>query len=82
MLIHCILFQHQTSLGGQCGICGDAYDVPRTSEAGGKFANGIITARWLKGSTVGVSVQVGLNMDISTYLYYNKVKRITKGDNI
>ena len=28
---------------GRCGVCGDPWDGTREHEAGGKFANGIIT---------------------------------------
>lgn len=44
------ILQHQQSLGGKCGICGDPYDAPRENEAGGKYAKGIIVAQYAIGN--------------------------------
>ena len=37
--------------GGKCGVCGDNYalEPPRPHEAGGEFANGVITRRYAPG---------------------------------
>ena len=56
---HHLLFQHQQSLGGACGICGDPYDAcPREHEAGGSFANGIIIGTYEQGGVLTVSIQL------------------------
>jgi hypothetical protein len=56
-------FQHQVSLDGKCGICGDAWDIiPRPHEApGGKYANGIITGNYVSGQIIEVSVLITAN---------------------
>ena len=54
-----LIFQHQQSLGGACGICGDPYDAsPREHEAGGTFANGIITGTYQQGGVLSVSIEL------------------------
>lgn len=46
--------------GGECGICGDAFDEPepRTYEKGGKKYLGKIVKRYTKGDSIPVTVQV------------------------
>jgi hypothetical protein len=45
-----IIFQTQyVKNGGKCGICGDSYSGTRTSEAGGKYAKGVIVRHYKKG---------------------------------
>ena len=43
---------------GRCGVCGDPWDGAREHEAGGKFANGIITWIYEQGSIMKVVVQI------------------------
>ncbi|XP_060528858.1 uncharacterized protein LOC132703549 [Cylas formicarius] len=48
--------------GGNCGLCGDAYhEKPRPHEAGGRYANGIITRHYSVGQTVDVEVELTAN---------------------
>jgi hypothetical protein len=56
-------FEHMQSLGGLCGICGDAYDdEPREHEApDGLFANGIIVAYYQPGQYIDVLVDITTN---------------------
>ncbi|KAK6627458.1 hypothetical protein RUM44_009935 [Polyplax serrata] len=51
------------SNGGKCGICGDAWDLPkpRPHEAGGKYGNGIIVRKYKKGSMINVRVELTAN---------------------
>ncbi len=60
-----ITVQHQQSLGGKCGICGDPWDAePRQHEApGGAFANGIIAREYRPGQKIQVIVDVTANHD-------------------
>lgn len=46
---------------GKCGICGDPYDGYRESEAGGPFAQGIITRTYKTGGILNVLVQITAN---------------------
>ena len=47
---------------GRCGVCGDPWsDQPREHEAGGKFANGIITRSYDIGQVVTIGVQITAN---------------------
>ena len=51
--------QHQWDTNdGRCGVCGDPWDGAREHEAGGKFANGIITWIYEQGSIMKVVVQI------------------------
>ena len=51
--------QHQWDTNdGRCGVCGDPWDGAREHEAGGKFANGIITWIYEQGSIMKVVVQM------------------------
>ena len=51
--------QHQWETNdGRCGVCGDPWDGVREHEAGGKFANGIITWIYEQGSIMKVVVQM------------------------
>ena len=45
------LLQYQNELnGGKCGVCGDPWGKPDPQfEAGGKYANGIITRTYTEG---------------------------------
>ncbi|KAL0280044.1 UNVERIFIED_CONTAM: hypothetical protein PYX00_001458 [Menopon gallinae] len=49
--------------GGKCGICGDAWDMPkpRPHEAGGKYGNGIIVRKYKKGSKITIRVELTAN---------------------
>ena len=55
--------QHQQSLGGKCGICGDPYDAAvREHEApNGKYANGIIVRQYEAGEIIDISIDVTAN---------------------
>ncbi|KAI0231353.1 hypothetical protein LSAT2_018283, partial [Lamellibrachia satsuma] len=45
--------------GGKCGICGDPWGKPNPeNEAGGKYANGIITRTYTEGQEIGIAVEV------------------------
>ncbi|XP_029663739.1 uncharacterized protein LOC115235834 [Formica exsecta] len=48
---------------GKCGICGDAYHLsePRPHEAGGEFANGIITRHYTVGEEIQVEIELTAN---------------------
>ncbi|XP_033764269.1 mucin-5AC-like [Pecten maximus] len=46
---------------GKCGICGDPYNGDRLNEAGGKYATGLITRKYLEGQTIDIDVQVTAN---------------------
>ena len=58
-----ILLQVQYDLNeGRCGVCGDPWnDNPREHEAGGKYANGIITRSYEIGQVITVVVQITAN---------------------
>ena len=56
------VFQNQWQrYKGKCGICGDPWQGPRENEAGGKYANGIITARFTAGQVIDVTIQITAN---------------------
>lgn len=42
--------------GGKCGVCGDEYGRAQRHADGGRYANGIITARYQPGQTIDVEV--------------------------
>ncbi|CAG2226630.1 unnamed protein product [Mytilus edulis] len=44
--------------GGKCGVCGDPWNEAHDNEAGGKYANGIVTGHFKSGQTIAVKVQV------------------------
>lgn len=44
--------------GGKCGLCGDQYQGPRESEAGGKFATEVIVRRFWEGQTINITVKL------------------------
>ncbi|KAK2138631.1 hypothetical protein NP493_7375g00004 [Ridgeia piscesae] len=45
--------------GGKCGVCGDPWGKPNPeSEAGGKYANGIITRTYTEGQEIETAVEV------------------------
>jgi hypothetical protein len=48
---------------GKCGVCGDAYNIesPRPHEAGGDYANGIITKRYVAGQKIEVEIELTAN---------------------
>ena len=54
-----VSFQNQWQTNkGKCGVCGDPWQGPYENEAGGKFAQGIITRHYRTGQVVDVTVQV------------------------
>ncbi|XP_029648323.1 uncharacterized protein LOC115222289 [Octopus sinensis] len=55
---------------GKCGVCGDRLDGPRENEAGGKYANGIIAARYTEGDLINVTVQLTTN-HLGGYFEFN-----------
>ncbi|KAK6959371.1 cell wall integrity and stress response component 4 [Biomphalaria glabrata] len=46
---------------GKCGVCGDPHHAKREHEAGGKYANGIITREYKQGDVIDVAVHVTAN---------------------
>ncbi|XP_025837511.1 uncharacterized protein LOC112906793 [Agrilus planipennis] len=54
---------HWNQNKGKCGICGDSYDKkePRPHEAGGTYANGIITRRYISGQEINIEVELTTN---------------------
>lgn len=52
--------------GGKCGVCGDAYHGQREHEAGGKFANGIVTRTYRQGDPMPITVHLTANHQVST----------------
>ena len=54
-------------ISSRCGICGDPWDEsPREHEAGGKYANGIITRKYSPGQDVKVTVDLTANHKVGT----------------
>ncbi|XP_062616040.1 uncharacterized protein LOC134277745 [Saccostrea cucullata] len=47
------LYQH-----GKCGVCGDPYQGPRENEAGGKYARGFLSRRYVEGQMIDIVVEV------------------------
>ena len=45
----------------KCGVCGDPADGVRENEAGGKYAQGIITRHYHKGQIITVDVELTAN---------------------
>ncbi|XP_022311412.2 uncharacterized protein LOC111116715 [Crassostrea virginica] len=43
---------------GKCGVCGDPYQGPRDNEAGGRYAKGIISRRYVEGQLIDIVVEV------------------------
>lgn len=52
--------------GGQCGVCGDAYNLrsPRPHEAGGEYGKGIISRRYAAGQVINFKQLVLLCSEI------------------
>ncbi|CAL1532026.1 unnamed protein product [Lymnaea stagnalis] len=46
---------------GKCGVCGDPHHSKREHEAGGKYANGIITREYKQGDVIDVTVHITAN---------------------
>ncbi|CAL8131396.1 unnamed protein product [Orchesella dallaii] len=48
---------------GKCGVCGDNYadPVPRSHEAGGEYASGIIVRRYAPGQTFDMEIELTAN---------------------
>ena len=48
---------------GRCGLCGDAWDLPepRPHEDGGRFGRGYISAEYLIGDIVDITVNITAN---------------------
>jgi len=59
--IWCGGFGAQKAAGYKCGVCGDAYKGPRPHEAGGKYANGIITRTYKSRQVILVTVELTAN---------------------
>ncbi|XP_065155631.1 uncharacterized protein [Atheta coriaria] len=49
--------------GGKCGVCGDPYHAPkpRPHEAGGVYANGIISRHYSVGQSVDIEIELTAN---------------------
>ncbi|XP_063399680.1 uncharacterized protein LOC134684322 [Mytilus trossulus] len=57
--LYCGGFNTQWAVnGGKCGVCGDPWNEAHDNEAGGKYANGIVTGHYKSGQTIEVKVQV------------------------
>ncbi|KAI0216416.1 hypothetical protein LSAT2_031562 [Lamellibrachia satsuma] len=58
--LFCGGYYYQNSLkGGKCGICGDPWGTSAPLfEAGGTYANGIITRTYTEGQKIGIAVEV------------------------
>ncbi|XP_064596544.1 uncharacterized protein LOC135463156 [Liolophura sinensis] len=56
--LNCGGLPHLIKLEGKCGLCGDPFDGPRENEAGGKFANGIITRTYEQGEIIEIVVNL------------------------
>ncbi|XP_066988123.1 uncharacterized protein [Macrobrachium rosenbergii] len=54
---------HYQKNGGKCGVCGDNFkdEVPRDHEAGGLFANGIISRRYVVGQAIDIEAELTTN---------------------
>jgi len=52
---------NQKNHDGKCGMCGDPVQGPLLHEAGGKFANGIITKTYTKGQKIDVTLDLTAN---------------------
>ncbi|CAM1306500.1 Uncharacterised protein g4379 [Pycnogonum litorale] len=60
--LFCGGFQRQYEVNnGACGICGDPADGTRENEAGGKYANGIITATYAPGAIIVTRIELTAN---------------------
>lgn len=46
LTLNYISLQNLRLNGGKCGTCGDPYQGPRENEAGGKYAQGVITRKY------------------------------------
>ncbi|PVD39241.1 hypothetical protein C0Q70_01869 [Pomacea canaliculata] len=47
--------------GGKCGLCGDPWPGPRENEAGGRYANGIVTRSYEVGQVIDVYIELTAN---------------------
>lgn len=47
---------------GKCGICGDAWQRNRDNEAGGRYANALVSRRYQAGQVINVTVQLTENL--------------------
>ena len=62
----CWVFQVQWVRNqGRCGVCGDPYHGPRDHEAGGKFANGIVTRTYKQGDIIPITVHLTANHQVN-----------------
>ncbi|XP_071533383.1 uncharacterized protein [Panulirus ornatus] len=54
---------HYQKNEGKCGVCGDDFreTVPRSHEAGGEFANGIIGKRYIAGQVIDIEAELTTN---------------------
>ncbi|ESP04946.1 hypothetical protein LOTGIDRAFT_156189 [Lottia gigantea] len=59
--LNCGGFAVQQELGGKCGICGNPFNGTRHHEAGGRYANGIISGSYVSGQVIRVSIQITAN---------------------
>merc|ERR1712179_528425 len=59
--LFCGGFGRQERNGGRCGTCGDPWDGVRANEAGGRYANGIISKVYQEGQVIPITVHVTAN---------------------
>lgn len=62
---------------GNCGVCGDAYNLrsPRPHEAGGEYGKGIISRRYAAGQVINCTLQhAAVKMFSRSLKYCRKLK--------
>lgn len=59
--------------GGKCGLCGDPWPGPRENEAGGRYANGIVTRSYEVGQVIDVYIELTANhkVRLTSSLFYS-----------
>ena len=53
--------QWSPSVGGKCGVCGDAYNGPQPHVYPGKYATGVITKTYTAGQTIQAKIAITAN---------------------
>ena len=48
-------------MGNKCGVCGDPWDGIRENEAGGRYATGTLSKKYIMNSEIRVQVQITAN---------------------
>lgn len=47
--------------GGKCGICGESYSAPKQFEKGGALYRNLVVAKYKRGQTIDVDVEITAN---------------------